>query len=69
MEETFVLVTLVSFKELVIAKSRSEIVRNIQELGEFGLDGELDGLSLNEVGKEKFFHSIEIVLARIEAKD
>ena len=32
-------------------------------------DGEFDGLSLNEVREEKFFHSVEIVLARVEAKD
>ena len=30
-------------------------------------DSELDGLRLNEVGKYKFFHSVEIVLARVEA--
>ena len=33
------------------------------------LDSELAGLSPNEVGKEKFFHNVEIVLARIEAND
>ena len=33
------------------------------------LDSELYGLNLNEVQEQKFFYSVEVVLAGIEAKD
>ena len=77
-KETFGLLALVGFQELVIAKSRCYIVGDIQEFEEVclethmivvSLNSELDGLSLNEVREQKMFHGVQIVLAGVEAKD
>ena len=72
------LLALVGLKELVITEPRSEIVIDVEEFEEVclkthviavSLDSKFDRVVFHQVREQKFFHSVEIILPGIEAKD
>jgi hypothetical protein len=70
--------TAVSFQVLTITKTRSEVIGDVKELQLLCLDGHksvvalhgvLDEVPLDQVGKEVYFHGIDVVTPRVETDD
>ena len=77
-EEPLLFCTLVSFQLLTITKTPGKVIADVEKLQLLCLDGHtsvvalhgvLDEVPLGQVGKEVYFHGIDVVTPRGETDD